>query len=163
MTHKGFSHVGLATTDMEATRRFYEEVLGFRTVRADILKVAEGGEIQHVFLDTGEGQMLSFMAPVVVEGIPGDFDASINRGLGLPPGMIHFAFEAGSPELLEEKRDELRGKGIEVTDVVDHEGWCRSIYFRDPNGIQLEYCCLTRELTEDDARMQVRKEISRRR
>ena len=28
--------------------------------------------------------------------------------------------------------------------MVDH-GWCKSIYFKDPNHLQLEYCCLTEE------------------
>ena len=31
--------------------------------------------------------------------------------------------------------------------IVDH-GWCQSIYFRDPNFLQLEFCCLTEELGE---------------
>ena len=76
--------------------------------------------------------------------------------------MIHFAFEAGSPEALRAKREELADKGVEITDVVNHDGWCESIYFKDPNGIQLEYCCLVRELTPEDARPQVRAEISMR-
>jgi catechol-2,3-dioxygenase len=43
---------------------------------------------------------------------------------------------------------------------VDHE-WAQSIYFHDPNGISLEYCCLTRDVgTEDDVTMQVRVERS---
>jgi hypothetical protein len=45
---------------------------------------------------------------------------------------------------------------------VDHD-WAKSIYFKDPNGIQLEFCCLTRNLNADDARMQPRAEISLRR
>jgi hypothetical protein len=43
---------------------------------------------------------------------------------------------------------------------VDH-AWAKSIYFRDPNGLSLEYCCLTRNLTEDDATMQDRFTIGR--
>ncbi len=160
MAHKGFSHVGLATRDMAATRAFYEDVLGFKPLRYDIMKVTEGGEIHHVFYDTGQGQMLAFMGPEGVEGLD-EFDAGINRGLGLPDGMIHFAFEAGSVEGLEAKRQELIDKGVKVSEVVDHEGWCRSIYFKDPNYIQLEYCCPTRELTPEDARPQVRREVSR--
>jgi len=39
----------------------------------------------------------------------------------------------------------------------------QSIYFKDPNGIQLEYCCFTRNLKTNDARMQDRFEISVRR
>jgi len=162
MTHLGFSHVGLATTDMDATLAFYEGQLGFRIVRADIIKVKEGGEIDHVFLDAGGGQLIAFMGARDVERIPADFDAGLNRGLGLPDGMIHFAFEAGSGEKLEERRAELIEKGIRVSKVVDHE-WCKSIYFKDPNGITLEYCTMTRELGEDDARMQVRAETSTKR
>jgi hypothetical protein len=58
------------------------------------------------------------------------------------------------------KRDQLRAKGLEVTDIVDH-GWAKSIYFSDPNGLSLEYCCLVRDLTEDDAVMQERGTIPR--
>jgi catechol 2,3-dioxygenase-like lactoylglutathione lyase family enzyme len=159
MTQPGFSHVGLATLDMDATLDFYENVLGFPAVRCDVLEVAEGGHIRHVFFDAGGGQMLAFMEPRGVEAIPSDFDPGINRGLGVPSGFYHFAFEAGSPEGLRAKRSELIAHGVRVTDVVDHE-WCQSIYFRDPNGIELEYCCMTRELGEDDARMQVRAKIS---
>ena len=54
----------------------------------------------------------------------------------------------------------LRAKGIEVTGIVDH-GWAQSIYFKDPNGLSLEYCCAVRNLTEDDATMQERFTIPR--
>ena len=61
---------------------------------------------------------------------------------------------------LEEKRKELLAKGVKVTDVVHHDA-AKSIYFEDPNGMQLEYCCFTRDTgTEDDVRMQERFELS---
>ena len=53
MTNKGFSHVGLSTLDLDRTRDFYEGVLGFKAVRCDVLKVKEGGQIRHIFFDTG--------------------------------------------------------------------------------------------------------------
>jgi catechol-2,3-dioxygenase len=77
----------------------------------------------------------------------------------VPSAFYHFAFEAGSEAALADKRDELRAKGVDVTEVVDHD-WAKSIYFKDPNGIQLEYCCYTRTLNEDDAEIQDRFEIS---
>ena len=46
-----------------------------------------------------------------------------------------------------------------MTEVVDHD-WAKSIYFKDPNGLQLEFCCFTRNLNADDARMQDRFEMS---
>jgi catechol-2,3-dioxygenase len=97
-----------------------------------------------------------------VPGVPAQYEAGINRGLGVPSAFYHFAFEAGSEAALEEKRNELIARGVEVTDVVDHD-WAKSIYFQDPNGIQLEFCCFTRNLNADDARMQERAEISIRR
>ena len=57
------------------------------------------------------------------------------------------------------KRTELIGKGVKVTPVVDHE-WAKSIYFKDPNGLLLEYSYQTREFNADDGLMQPRFEIS---
>jgi len=162
MAPRGFSHIGLSTLDLDRTRDFYEGVLGFKAVRCDILKVKEGGQIRHIFFDTGHDQLMAFMEASGVPGIPVEYDAGINRGLGVPGVFYHFAFEAGSEAGLTEKRRELLAKGIEVTEVVDHD-WAKSIYFKDPNGIQLEFCCFTRNLNADDARMQHRAEISVRR
>jgi catechol 2,3-dioxygenase-like lactoylglutathione lyase family enzyme len=159
MTNKGFSHVGLSTLDLDKTREFYEKVLGFKVVVADTIKIKEGGAIRHVFFDTGRDQLLAFMEPRGIPGVPVEYAAGINRGLGTPAAFYHFAFEAGSPPALEDKRRELIAKGVQVTDVVDH-GWARSIYFKDPNGMSLEYCCLARNFTEDDATMQERFELS---
>jgi hypothetical protein len=38
-----------------------------------------------------------------VPGVPAEYDAGINRGLGVPSAFYHFAFEAGSEAGLEEK------------------------------------------------------------
>src|SRR5215472_2381067 len=148
MSNKGFSHIGLSTLDLDRTRDFYENVLGFKAVRCDVIKVKEGGQIRHIFFDTGRDQLIAFME---ARGVP-----------GVPSAFYHFAFEAGSEAGLESKRQELRAKGIEVTDVVDHD-WAKSIYFKDPNGLQLEFCCFTRELNANDAWMQDRFEMSVRR
>ena len=162
MTNKGFSHLGLSTLDLDRTRDFYENVLGFKAVRCDIIKVKEGGQIRHIFFDTGRDQLIAFMEARGVPGVPAHYDAGITRGLGVPSAFYHFAFETGSEAGLEDKRRELIAKGVEVTDVVDHD-WAKSIYFKDPNGIQLEFCCFTRNLNDDDATLQVRNEISIRR
>jgi catechol 2,3-dioxygenase-like lactoylglutathione lyase family enzyme len=159
MAPRGYSHVGLSTLDLERTRAFYEGVLGFKAVRCDIMKVKEGGEIRHVFFDAGRGQLIAFMEPRGVAGIPAEYDAGINRGLGVPDAFYHLAFEVESVEALEAKRAELIARGVRVTPVVDHE-WMKSIYFKDPNDLMLEYACATRPLTDDDARMQVRFTVS---
>jgi catechol 2,3-dioxygenase-like lactoylglutathione lyase family enzyme len=162
MTPRGFSHIGLSTRDLDRTRDFYENVLKFKAVRCDILGSKEGGQVRHIFFDTGRDQLLAFMEARDVPGVSADYDTGINRGLGVPNAFYHFAFEAGSEAALDEKRNELIARGVEVTDVVDHD-WAKSIYFKDPNGLQLEYCCFTRNLNADDARMQERDQISIRR
>lgn len=148
--HKGIHHVALATHDMEATLQFYEKVLGFRARVCEMIHPPSGGAIRHAFLDMGRGQLLAFMEANGVEGVPDDFDAGINRGLGIRGGMYHFAFWCDDDAELRARREELLSLGVEVTDVVDH-GWCRSIYFKDPNYIQLEFCCYQGELDETHA------------
>ena len=109
MASKGFSHLGLSTLDLDTTRDFYENVLGFKAVRCDIIKVKEGGQIRHIFFDTGRDQLIAFMEARGVPGIPAEYDAGITRGLGVPSAFYHFAFEAGSEAGLEEKRNERNG------------------------------------------------------
>ena len=163
MKRMGFSHIDLATTDMAATRAFYEGILGFPAVRCDRIGFEIGpGYSEHIFFDCGNGQMIAFAsAEHSPRRWPESFDASLNKPLGLPRGVYHFAFEAGSVENLYELKAALEANGVAVRGVEDHEGWCRSIYFEDPNGLQLEYCCLTRELTEEDTRPDIRFRISR--
>jgi catechol 2,3-dioxygenase-like lactoylglutathione lyase family enzyme len=160
MTNRGFSHIGLSTLDLDRTRDFYENILKFKAVRCDILKVKEGGQIRHIFFDTGRDQLLAFMEARGVPGVPAHYEAGINRGLGVPNAFYHFAFEAGSEAALIEKRNELIARGVDVTDVVDHD-WAKSIYF--PNGLQLEFCFFTRNLNANDAELQERAEVSIRR
>jgi catechol 2,3-dioxygenase-like lactoylglutathione lyase family enzyme len=159
MTHKGFSHIGLSTLNLDKTRDFYENILGFKPVRCDTIKIKEGGQIRHIFFDTGRDQLIAFMEARNIPGVPVEYDAGINRGLGVPSAFYHFAFEAGTEAGLEEKRKELLAKGVEVSEVVDHD-WAKSIYFKDPNGMQMEFCCFTREFGTEDAVMTQRFEAS---
>ncbi len=146
--NRGLHHIGLATHDMESTLDFYENVLGFPAVVCETIEPETGGAIRHAFFDVGQGELIAFMEANDIEGVAADFDTGINRGLGTGSGMYHFAFKVADPEELAKKRDELLEKGLKVRGIVDH-GWCQSIYFRDPNFLQLEFCCLTVELSEE--------------
>jgi catechol 2,3-dioxygenase-like lactoylglutathione lyase family enzyme len=112
MIHQGFSHIGLSTLDLDKTREFYEGVLGFKPVVADTIKTTEGGYLRHLFFDVGRGQLIAFLEPHGVPDVPATYDAGINRGLGVPAGFYHFAFEAGSAAGLADRRDALRAKGV---------------------------------------------------
>ena len=159
MKNKGFSHVNLATLDLDATRNFYEGVLGFKVAAAGIYKVSEGGRFRHAYFDAGNGQLLSFIEPRGIPGVSEHFETAIYPALGVPDVFYHIAFEAGGPAELAARREELLSQNVPVTEIVDHD-WCHSIYFDDPvNGIKLEYACTTRELHDEDAEMAVRFEI----
>lgn len=153
---RGFNHIDLGTKDMEATRAFYEGVLGFPLVRADLVDIIGKGRMKHFFFDAGDGQLIGFMSGEEVEGYPKEFDSGINRGLGLARGVYHFAFDAETEADLERIKQHLESHGVAVQGPVDHEGWAKSIYFEDPNGLQLEVCHLVRAFVADDAIPQVR-------
>jgi catechol 2,3-dioxygenase-like lactoylglutathione lyase family enzyme len=153
---RGLNHIDPGTKDMEATRAFYEDVLGFPLVRADLVEIGDDGVLQHFFFDIGNGQLMGFMSRQNVRGYPKDFDAGINKGLGLAPGVYHFAFDAETEQDLLRIRAHLESHGVKVRGPVDHEGWSKSIYFRDPNGLQLEVCHIVRPFVADDATPQLR-------
>ena len=154
---RGLNHIDLGTKDMAATRAFYEDVLGFPLVRvADLVEIGDTGRLQHFFFDIGNGQLMGFMSGEDVSDYPKEFDAGINKGLGLAPGVYHFAFDAETEQDLLRICDHLRSHGVKVRGPVDHEGWSKSIYFRDPNGLQLEVCHIVRPFVAEDARPQVR-------
>lgn len=163
MANHGFHHLGLATHNMEATIDFYEDKLGFLLRVCDVINPEAGGTIRHAFLDAGNGEMIAFMECNDVPGIAEDFDTGINRGLGIKGGVMHFAFEAEDESDLIARKEDLERKDIDVTDVVDH-GWCKSIYFRDPNNLQLEFCTVTGDLDEsllDDRKSESWQSLSR--
>jgi hypothetical protein len=76
--------------------------------------------------------------------------------------MNHVAFDV-PPEKIDEYRERPARAGIDVTPVVNHDEspnqaskeitpstFVRSLYFRDPDGIMLEFAAWTRELDERD-------------
>ena len=70
MSNKGFSHIELATLDLDRTRAFYQDVLGFEPVVADTLRIREGGRLRHLFFDVGRDQLLAFMEARDIPGVP---------------------------------------------------------------------------------------------
>lgn len=145
----GISHVGLSTRDMEATIAFYERVLGCRRVSEDRIRILEGGSLRHVFFEVGEGQFVAFIEPHDAPGFAPDYDTGINRGLGVPNAVYHLALRVNSVDQLEARRRQLEESGVAVSPIVDL-GAGKSIYFQDPNGLQLEFCCQTRAFVEAD-------------
>jgi catechol 2,3-dioxygenase-like lactoylglutathione lyase family enzyme len=145
-----FHHVAIATRDLEATHRFYTEVMGFELVKTEVAPAPEGGWARHLFYDTGGGSCLAFWDLHGDPAVPDTFDPSISRGLGLPSWTNHLAFDAHDLDTLDAVQRRWLDHGYDVL-RLDH-GWCESIYIDDPNGIAVEFCCTTAKFTDADRR-----------
>jgi catechol 2,3-dioxygenase-like lactoylglutathione lyase family enzyme len=166
---RGINHLALVAKDMAVTVDFYTQILGFPLTKT--METPDGG--QHFFFDMGNGvDALAFFwwadAPLDAPGIARSDRNDGGRGRSAIGSMNHLAFDV-SPEKIDEYRDRLLAKGIEVTEVVNHadsldgghladwepgdpDVFVRSIYFKDPNDFRLEFASWTREFNDDDVR-----------
>ncbi|MDB5480877.1 MAG: lactoylglutathione lyase [Caulobacteraceae bacterium] len=169
---KGLSHVALVVSDMQRTVDFYHGVLGFPLIKTS--ELPDGGG-QHFFFDMGDGQAsLAFLwFPHASPNQPGVIVPKNNIGeVGSYDGadgfttaigsMNHLAFNVSADKIMIYK-DKLESTGIYVSPVMYHYAtetgvgdepdetlWLTSIYFRDPDGIQLEFGAWSRQLTDQD-------------
>ena len=143
----GFHHVAYACRDGEATRHFYEDLMGMPLVHTEV-KAVEGGFFRHLFFDTGDGSCIAFFEVSGVGEVPG-WRSDVSVGNGLPVWVNHVAFAADEARMAE-ARDRLDAAGITPLMEVDH-GWCHSLYYMDPNGIMVEFCRDTGGFAADPA------------
>lgn len=132
----GFHHVAFACRDIVATTEFYDDLLGFPLVHTEIQGDPEHF-MRHIFFDLGDGSSLAFFDLHNV-GEPEEMNTEISTGLGFPIWVNHLAFKADSARVTEVKA-KMAEAGIEPVMDVDH-GWCQSVYYKDPNGILIEFC-----------------------
>ena len=161
---RGINHLALVCGDMGRTVDFYSGVLGMPLTKTINLP---GNAGQHFFFDVGNGDMLAFFwFPDAPASIPGVTHSGHLVGKGTltsaHASMNHVAFSVPL-EKIEEYRAKLDAAGIEVTPVIHHDDsktqasleptdttFVRSVYFRDPDGILLEFAAWTRPLDERD-------------
>lgn len=165
---RGLNHLALVCSDMARTVDFYSNVLGFPLVKTVELP---GGAGQHFFFDigNGNGQTLAFFwfpdAPPSEPGVThqGFLDSPAGPVSAIAT-MNHVAFDV-APEDLEPLRERLKAAGVKVSPIVNHDDselgasaemhpgvFVRSIYFRDPDDIQLELAAWTKVFDESDVR-----------
>ncbi|MEL7155283.1 MAG: VOC family protein [Actinomycetota bacterium] len=160
---RGINHIALVSSDMARTVEFYTGVLGMPLIKT--LEIPGGG--QHFFFDCGNGDSVAFFwfpgAPPHAPGIasagelPGGGDIRSAHG-----SMNHLAFDVPA-DRFDDYVDRLRAKGVEVSMVLNHDDseatvarelhdgvFVRSVYFRDPDGILLEFACWTKTFGPDD-------------
>lgn len=125
----GFHHLALITNDLDGTIRFYRDLLGLRLG----LGLGQGSTKHYVFQLTERDSFAFFEwegASPATEKRPGVPTTS-------PRSFDHVALGVGSKDDLFALRDRLTQAGVPVEGPVDH-GFSWSIYFKDPNGIDLE-------------------------
>jgi len=122
---KRVGHLVLRVKDVERSRRFFEEILGFPVVATN--------QRGMVFFSTDakdNHHMLALM--------PG------KEGAAMPTpdqvGMQHVSFELGSFAELQDAYRLFRENGVTIDHTVYH-GITKSVYFYDPDGNRFEVYC----------------------
>lgn len=127
-------HNAYVTTDLEATRHFYEDVIGLPLTAtwAEVDELPDRTRVYcHTFFELADGSALAFFQFANTEGeIPPVFQAS---------NSVHLALNCDS-ETQKGIHERLRANGYTDNEIVirDH-GYCDSLYVRDPNGLRLEF------------------------
>lgn len=156
----GFAHIGVSTHNMEATTDFYCNVLGCRLVADERIEIGEGGVIRQVSIDVGEGQYMVFMEAKGVKSISDNYDTSINRALGVPAGMYHYALRVATLAELATKAKTIASLGWDVSEITDL-GHAKSVFLHDPNGLQLELSVKIRDFNKSDIGRVTKAEVAR--
>jgi glyoxylase I family protein len=131
-------HTAYVTKDLEATRHFYEDILGIPLAatwcETDFL-FGKDRTYCHCFFELGDGSALAFFQFADAED-QAMFDPDL-----APSPFRHIALnvdEATQAEL--EVRIKKAGLQPPQTYTLEH-GYCRSIYVEDPNGMIVEFTC----------------------
>ena len=120
---KELGHVLLRVLDLERSKTFYSDVLGFRVLEED---PEHGG----IFMALAGQSHAIDLFPVK------DPEAARLQTPGVR-GLGHIAFRVESEAALQEAYATLREHGVEITRSIDHVSQ-KSIYFNDPDGNTLE-------------------------
>tara|TARA_R110001606_G_scaffold395569_3_gene568058 strand:- start:6851 stop:7330 length:480 start_codon:yes stop_codon:yes gene_type:complete len=145
----GFAHVGVSTHDMTATLNFYCNILKCKLLADETVEISDGGTIRQTSIGVGNDQYLVFMEANGVKTISESYDTSINSALGLPAGMYHYSFNIRTLEELEELGKHLAESDVDVSEITNLD-YIKSIFFQDPNGLQLEVSVKQRDFNNKD-------------
>jgi glyoxylase I family protein len=121
---RGVHHLALICADPERTIGFYQELVGFPLV--ELFENRDYPGSSHFFFDIGNGNLLGFF------DFPGLGLVPVPEGLG---GIQHVAISV-TPEVFDEAKRRLTEAGVEFRGP--DMGVEESIYFKDPDNIQIE-------------------------
>src|SRR3974390_1993495 len=125
----GFNHVATMTPDLERYLAFYKDMFGAEVIH---IMEAEGDHPRMAIVDMGgDGALNVFEVPA--DSIVGDRSKMGGRG-----PIDHYAWAVGWEEELLEIRDRLVAIGASPGEVTQFGKGLRSVFFRDPDGAELE-------------------------
>jgi glyoxylase I family protein len=131
---KRLHHHALRTNDMEATRHFYEDILGMPMVSTliEMVDPTRGTETPylHCFFEMGDGSSIAFFE--FANGVRGDAPKTPQDALD-----HHFAVSVPSFDDIKALKEKLEAAGHRCAGI-DHD-FCYSLYVRDPNGMLMEF------------------------
>ncbi len=133
----GIHHLAMVTRDMDATIRFWRDLLGMRMVAG----LGKPG-YRHYFFEISATDMLAFFEWPEVEPVEEKDHGYPIKG---PFIFDHISFGVETEEALWTLKGQLEAADLWVSEVIDH-GFIHSIYAFDPNGIPIEFSCPAREV-----------------
>lgn len=140
---RGFHHVALVTPDLDATIRFYRDVLGMHA--GDIYATGRGVAGRHCFITPGDGETwgMHFFenpAPDLAGALAASGRMVLETGWrpGHLPGILqHLAFALPDEGAALDLRERL-GRHDVPTTPINAIGPLRNFLFLDNNGLLLE-------------------------
>ena len=127
---KRVGHLVLNVLDVEASTKFYTDILGFEiSVSRPNATFLTCGKIHH--------DLALFQAP---EGALPVTEGQL--------GLNHFAVQIEDMEELKEIYQRLKENDVAIDRTVDH-GMTDSVYFSDPDGNRIEFFCNSTDTAEE--------------
>jgi glyoxylase I family protein len=130
-------HAAWVTRDQEATRHFYEDIIGLPLAATWAERAATGREYCHTFFTLGDGGALAFFQYADQDEHPVELNS---------PGHLAFECDTATQQGIKE-RLEANDYPVRVTD----HGYCVSLYVTDPNNLRLEFTVDHPELEQINA------------
>jgi catechol 2,3-dioxygenase-like lactoylglutathione lyase family enzyme len=110
LANRGIGHVGLKVSNLEKSRKFYDEILGLNS---------ETKGARQAFVPSGSDILVLYKA-------------------GAGTSDFHFGFRLDSPSQVDDWKHWLRSNNIRIYEDIAEEGHPRSFKFRDPDGYWIE-------------------------
>jgi catechol 2,3-dioxygenase-like lactoylglutathione lyase family enzyme len=126
----GVNHIAMATGDLDATIRFWRDLLGMRMVAG----LGQPG-YRHYFFEISETCAIAFFEWPSVTPVE---EKEHGRMVSGPFVFDHISFGVETEDELWSLKGRIDAAGFWVSEVIDH-GFINSIYSFDPNGVPIEF------------------------